>query len=180
MASRKSRIRRKTRRIRRKTRRIRGGSNSNNSSTNSSNSRPTTTNSSSSTSNTSSGSGGIGSHIKNMIGMKGGGGSYSSGASYAEYVNGNSNAQFNRTMMDSQQPGNTIIGAQGQNTIPSTHMPTSNQLAAVQQAGRRRRRKGGFLGHVINNAIVPFGILGLQQTFGRKSSGHKRTHRYTH
>jgi hypothetical protein len=161
---------------------MKGGSNSGSSNSGSSNnthSRPTTTNSSSSSS-SSSGSGGIGSHIKNMIGMKGGGGSYSSGASYAEYVNGNSNAQFNRTMMDSQQPGNTIIGAQGQNTIPSTHMPTSNQLAAVQQAGRRRRRKGGFLGHVINNAIVPFGILGLQQTFGRKSSGHKRTHRYTH
>ena len=51
---------------------------------------------------------------------------------------------------------------------------------SLGSAGRRKRHKGGFLGQVVNNAIVPFGILGLQQTFGRKKSGYKKTRRYKH
>jgi hypothetical protein len=75
-----------------------------------------------------------------------------------------------------QVPGNTIIGAQGQNVTPPSQMPTGAQVALVQKAGRRGRR-GGFLGEVINQAIVPFGLLGMQQTFRRKKGGNKQTRR---
>jgi len=71
-------------------------------------------------------------------------------------------------------PGNVIIGAQGQNVTPSSQMPSQNNLALVQKAGRRRRR-GGFLGEVINQAIVPFSILGMQQTYRRKRGGKRYT-----
>ena len=37
-----------------------------------------------------------------------------------------------------------------------------------------KSRRGGFLGSLINQAIVPFGILAAQQTY-RKRSGGKRT-----
>jgi hypothetical protein len=40
---------------------------------------------------------------------------------------------------------------------------------------RSRGRRGGFLGSLINQAIVPFSILGLQQTYKKKSRGGKHT-----
>jgi hypothetical protein len=70
--------------------------------------------------------------------------------------------------------GNTIIGAQGQNVTPSTQVPSAAQMSLDQKAGRRGRR-GGFLGEVINQAIVPFSILAAQQTFRRKKGGSKGT-----
>ena len=104
------------------------------------------------------------------------GGNYSSATTYGDYVNGSGNSQWNRTMDQSgaygQVPGNTIIGAQGQNVIPASQMPNSAQLALVQKAGGRRR-KGGFLGEVINQAVVPFGLLGLQQSYRRGKRGGK-------
>jgi len=71
--------------------------------------------------------------------------------------------------------GNDIIGAQGQNVIPPSQTPTSSNLELIQSAGRRRR-KGGFLGEVINQAIVPLSIIGMQQTYRRKRGGKTRKH----
>ena len=60
------------------------------------------------------------------------GGSYTDGASYGMYVNGTTGSQWSRTMDQAgpygQVPGNTLIGAQGQNVTPTTQMPTSNNL----------------------------------------------------
>ena len=39
----------------------------------------------------------------------------------------------------------------------------------IHGGGRRRRRRGGFLlGQVVNQAIVPFGLLGLQNRYGTR------------
>ena len=35
-------------------------------------------------------------------------------------------------------------------------------------AGKTKSRRGGFLGSLINQAVVPFGILGLQQSYKKK------------
>jgi len=132
--------------------------------------------------------------------MKGGSGTYpySSGSSYGSYVNGNENSQYSRTLsLDgpyANVPGNLIIGAQGQgaNMIGT---PNAGSLALIQSAGSRRRhrhrhrrmmhhtkkRRGGFLGEVINQAIVPFGILGMQQSYRRnknRTSKNKSRRRY--
>ena len=40
---------------------------------------------------------------------------------------------------------------------------------------RTRSRRGGFLGSLINQAIVPLSILGLQQTYKKKRGGRKGT-----
>lgn len=108
------------------------------------------------------------------------GGSYSSAASYGQYVNGSGSSQWNRTMEQGGEygnvPGNTIIGAQGQNVPPVSQMPTGAQLALVQKAGKRHR-KGGFIGEVINQAIVPFGLLGMQQNYRRGKRGGKTRRR---
>jgi hypothetical protein len=105
---------------------------------------------------------------------KKGGGSYSSAASYGEYINGNENAQYDRVFSTSGPygniNGNTIIGAQGQNSH-QPNLPNSQQLALIQKAGKSRRKRGGLLGTVINEAVVPFAILGMQQTYRRKKNG---------
>jgi len=108
------------------------------------------------------------------------------GGGAAEYMNsvvGSGNAQFSRTMDQSgaygQVPGNLIIGTQGQNVIPASQLPTSANLAAAQNGGRRHRsRRGGFIGEVVNQAIVPFALVGMQNTYRRKRGGRRHTRRH--
>ena len=104
--------------------------------------------------------------------MRGGG-----ATEYVYDVVGSGNSQFSRTLDQAgaygQIPGNVIIGTQGQNVTPATIMPTASELSAVQSGGRRRKR-GGFLGEVVNQAVVPLSILGLQQTYRRKRGGRSR------
>jgi len=42
----------------------------------------------------------------------------------------------------------------------------------------RKSSRGGFLGSLLNQAIVPLTILGLQQTYRKKRYGGKRTRKY--
>jgi hypothetical protein len=78
--------------------------------------------------------------------------SYSSGAGYGMAVNGPMDSQLTRMNADGSQ-SNAARGIQG------------------QKAGGRRRsskvKRGGFWG-VLNQAIVPFSILGMQQTYGKR------------
>jgi len=109
---------------------------------------------------------------------KRGGSSYSSASSYGEYVNGGDNAQFSRVFSTSGPyaniQGNVSIGAQGQNANQPS-VPNAQNLSLIQKAGRRSRsRRGGLWGSVINQAIVPFSILGMQQTYRRKKYGGKK------
>jgi hypothetical protein len=112
------------------------------------------------------------------------GGSYTSGSTYGSYVNGTGDQQFARTF-DTTGPyaervGAEYVGAQGQNSqIFGT--PSAQNLSLIQSAGKRRKsRRGGFLelGGVINQAIVPFSILAMQQTYRKKSHGGRRTRRH--
>jgi hypothetical protein len=121
--------------------------------------------------------------------MRGGNSSslYGSASSYGSYVNGSENSQYDRVFSQAGPyggvPGNVSIGAQGQNaSMPGT--PNANSLALIQSAGTKRRRKrghhtkkrrGGFLGQVINQAIVPFTLLGMQQKYRRNKSNHSST-----
>jgi hypothetical protein len=115
------------------------------------------------------------------------GGSYTSGSTYGSYVNGSGDSQFARTF-DTTGPyaaraGAEYVGAQGQNA-QQFGSPSAQNLSLIQSAGKRRRNsRGGFLaglGGVINQAIVPFTILGMQQTYRKKSHGGRRTRRHRH
>ena len=103
-----------------------------------------------------------------------------SGWQYGLKVNGTPDAQFSRTF-DTTGPygsrvGSEYVGAQGQwSSQPSN--PTAQNLNLIQSAGKRRK-KGGFLGSVISQAIVPFSLLGLQQTYRRKKNGGRKTRRH--
>lgn len=108
-------------------------------------------------------------------------GGYSSASTYGEFVNGSGNAQYARVFDQSgpygQVQGNTLIGAQGQNIPNMSQMPTAANLKLAQSGGRRRRghgrksKRGGFLGGVINQAVVPFGLVGLNHMYRRRSRG---------
>ena len=54
---------------------------------------------------------------------------------------------------------------------------TAQPQTIVGGRTRRRGRKGGFLGEVVNQAIVPVAILGLQQNYRRKKGGKTRRYR---
>lgn len=100
--------------------------------------------------------------------------SYSSASTYGMAVNGTGDSQFDRVFsqsgMDGRFQSNTIVGAQGQNLgLPPT--------LAQKAGGKKRSKRGGFWGQVINQAVVPFGILGLQQTYRRKRHTGGKTHR---
>jgi hypothetical protein len=86
--------------------------------------------------------------------------SYSSASTYAQAVNGDMNAQYSRVFdiagPDGANQSNAIVGLQGQRAGKRRHN------------GGTRRKKGGFWGQIINQAIVPFSILGMQQTYKKK------------
>jgi hypothetical protein len=112
---------------------------------------------------------------------RGGSGNYSSASSYGSYVNGSGNSQFARTF-DQTGPfanrfGTDYVGAQGQ-WAKQPNQPTQQDLSLIQSAGRSRRKRGGLWGQVINQAVVPFGLLGLQQSYRRHKRGGKRTRKY--
>ena len=125
----------------------------------------------------------VGSHYKRggsnhmMHGLKKGG-SYSSASTYGSYVNGSGNSQFARTFDSTgeyaSRLGNQYVGAQGQwSTQEGT--PSQQNLSLIQSAGSRRKR-GGLIGEVINQAVVPVTLLALQNSY-RKKGGSTRKNR---
>jgi hypothetical protein len=105
-------------------------------------------------------------------GRKHRGGSYSSASTYGSFVNGSGDSQFNR-VFGPNGSGGQYTGVQGQNAgLPAT--------LAQHAGGKRLSKKGGFWGSIINKAVVPFGILGLQQAYSRKRHGGRKTRRRKH
>jgi hypothetical protein len=108
------------------------------------------------------------------------GGNWTSASTYGEFVNGDGPAQFDRTFSTSSEyagrVGSGYVGAQGQwGHQPNT--PSETSLNLIQSAGRRRKRRGGFLGPIINQAIIPGTILAMQQTYRRRGNGNNKTFR---
>ncbi len=123
-------------------------------------------------------------HRSRSRSYKGGNANYTSASTYGSYVNGSGNSQFARTFDTTGEYGARVgseyVGAQGQwSHQPGT--PNAQNLALVQSAGRRkgkRSRRGGLWGEVINQAVVPFALLGMQQTYRRKKGGRKGTRKH--
>jgi hypothetical protein len=109
-----------------------------------------------------------------------GGANYTSGTTYGQYVNGGTNDQFGRVFNQggdfAGRQSNVLIGAQGQ-WGSSPGMPSAQNLALVQKAGKSRRKRGGFLGDIISQAVVPFSLLAMQNRYGSKKGGKTRRHR---
>ena len=100
--------------------------------------------------------------------------SYTSASTYQMAVNGTGDAQYSRVFdingVNGRNPGNLIVGVQGQNMGLPNHKGGKRHRS-------RKNRKGGNWGQIINQAVVPFGLLGMQQTFKKRKSTN-RTRRY--
>lgn len=124
------------------------------------------------------------SHRRSHGVKRGGSGNYTSASTYGSYVNGSSDSQYSRVFdqnIDAGRQSNVIVGAQGQ-WAQQPHGPTAQNLTLVQSAGKRKskNRRGGLWGEVVNQAVVPLALLGMQQTYRRKSHGGRKGTRKHH
>jgi len=123
----------------------------------------------------------------------------SGGMGATEWVNnllGNGWQQFQNSLM--VQPGSNLGSVQSNQIVPNDgskgvnindpKYDMSTPSGSIQGGGRTRRKgrkgkgkKGGMLGvgAVIEQAVVPFGLFGLQQSYGksRRHHGSKRSRR---
>ena len=86
---------------------------------------------------------------------------YSSAAGYGMSVVGDTKTQIDNTF--------------GQKTDSNAIVGTSGQKAGSRKRKASRSRNGGFWGNVLNSAVVPFGILAMQQSYKRNKKAGRRT-----
>jgi hypothetical protein len=75
--------------------------------------------------------------------------------------------------------GNQLVNLQHPGVTSPAMVPnpaTTAPPAEEQQKGgsRRRRKRGGFMGSVLTQAAVPFGLFALQNRYGRSLSSRRR------
>jgi hypothetical protein len=84
---------------------------------------------------------------------------------------GDGNTQYDNTFgPNPMYPSGTLIPTvAGAPAILSDNIPQGSN-ASLQQGGKKRRKgkKGGYWAAVIQQALVPFGLLGLQHTYARR------------
>jgi hypothetical protein len=88
------------------------------------------------------------------------------------------------------QPGENLGTVQSNNIEPRSNLnaqsmvgvPTAKDLNLIQKGagrrrntGRRRKRRGGSFGAILNQAATPFLLLGAQQTFKRRGSKSRKS-----
>ena len=101
--------------------------------------------------------------------------SYSSAATYALASAGNSDTQYNNVfdIGKNNQQGNGLVGLQGQ-TVGGRRKRSSSRS---RSRSRSRSQKGGFWGGLISNALAPFSLLAMQQSFRRKKGANQTRRR---
>lgn len=109
--------------------------------------------------------------------MRGGDG----GASWVLQNFGGGEDQWNNTFGPASitQQGNLLPTVQGAPAVLANNIPQG--AAPVQQGGRRRSRKGGYWSSVLQQALVPFALLGIQNKFskGRRYPSGQKTRKLT-
>lgn len=109
---------------------------------------------------------------------------YSSAATYQNWMLGSENDQYGRVFNQSgpnNSQSNAIMANANSGSIG--YLPYQRAGKGRRSSSRRstrRSKKGGFLGSVINQAIVPFGLVGLNQYYGKRrgNKSHKTRKMY--
>ena len=98
---------------------------------------------------------------------------------YMSRLVGDVNAQYNRTfdVNSSTNRGNALVLADGRSISGGSSRRRVRKERVIGRGRARGRRsrasRGGFMGSVINQALVPLALLGLQQTYRRRGTGFK-------
>ena len=96
---------------------------------------------------------------------------------YMSRLVGDVNAQYNRTfdINSSANKGNSLVLADGRSISggSSRRRRARGRARGKKARGPSRTSRGGFMGSVINQAVVPLALLGLQQTYRRRGTGFK-------
>jgi len=96
---------------------------------------------------------------------------YTSAAGYEKWMLGSENDQYGR-VFDQGGPNNSqsnaIMANQNSGTLGYLPYQRAGKKSRHSRRLSRRHKKGGFLGSVINQAIVPFGLVGLNQYYGKR------------
>ena len=82
-------------------------------------------------------------------------------------VIGAGDTAYNRVFDNNGGPtpyGNAIVGTSGQNST----IPPSVASSGVIKGGKKRTKRGGYWGQVINNALVPFGLWAAQNRYSKR------------
>ena len=68
----------------------------------------------------------------------------------------------------------TVVGAPAvvTGTLPQGFAVNAANVSAAQSGGQRRKKKGGFWGNVVSQALVPFGLLFAQNRFSKRHRKH--------
>ena len=84
---------------------------------------------------------------------------------------GSASRWMESTVGSGQQQFDNVFGA-GNNSMSNAIRGLNGQSAGRGKRKGRKTKKGGNFGGIINQAVVPFAVLGLQQTFrtGKQSS----------
>jgi hypothetical protein len=105
---------------------------------------------------------------------RGGSSTEPSAWSYVYNTVGDGLTQFRNAL--TVQPDENIGTIQSNDIEPKSNLnaqnaqglPTQNNLSLIQSAGKRRRRKGGNMGFIVNQALAPISLLALQQGYSKK------------
>ena len=89
--------------------------------------------------------------------------SYSDGASYVKAAVGSTNTQYENVFKNpnNTSPSNGLIGLQGQ------------KISGGRKYKKhpKKSKKGGYWSQVVNQAVVPFTLWGMQSTYRSKRGG---------
>jgi hypothetical protein len=87
---------------------------------------------------------------------------------------GDGNTQWNNALMT--KPDQNMVAKQSNNVVPLNNpnfgtgpIPNLSQMGGKKRS-KKGGKKGGFLGSVFNQALVPFTLLGLQQLYGKRKT----------
>ena len=92
---------------------------------------------------------------------------------------GTTEGQFMNTFGNSGNgnAGNLIPTLTGAPAVLPNNVPQGSlaeYAAPVQGGGKRRRKKGGYWAQVLETALVPFGLLGLQNAYAKRTRKHRK------
>jgi hypothetical protein len=92
---------------------------------------------------------------------------------------GDGNTQWNNALM--LKPEQNIVAKNSNNIVPVNNpnfgtgaIPNVSQMGGKKH--RRKGKKGGYWGSLINQALVPFTLLGLQMNYGNRKTRRSAKH----